>query len=170
MDATGQFFRALPNKSLAEVSKQCMCRKKSKESITCAFFVKRCSGRWRKTDCYRQVKKNCFASEQSGIRINYPAHSQAKAWMDLNILDDVLSKLNWKLARERRNVTQYFSTMPLLPLAILQIWNKANTITSRLSRFFSPNCPSRLQPLVLGIKYKLFKNTWNWCWHMSLPK
>ena len=66
-------------------------------------------------------QKNCVASEQSGIRINYPAHSQAKAWMDLNILDDVLSKLNWKLARERRNVTQYFSTMPLLPLAILQI-------------------------------------------------
>ena len=39
MDETGKFFRALPNKSLAESSRTCTGGKKSKERLTCAFFV-----------------------------------------------------------------------------------------------------------------------------------
>lgn len=39
MDETGQFFRALPNRSLAEASRNCTGGKRSKERLTCAFFV-----------------------------------------------------------------------------------------------------------------------------------
>ena len=69
----GQFFRAPLNRSLAEVSKQCTGGKKSKERITCAFLLMQ-----------RVVKKNRLlsasqkirvASEQSGIRLNYPAQT-----------------------------------------------------------------------------------------------
>ena len=44
MDETGQFYRALLNRSLAEVSKQCTGGKKSKERVTCAFFVNAAGG------------------------------------------------------------------------------------------------------------------------------
>ena len=39
MDETGQFFRALPNKCLADASRNCTGGKRSKERLTCAFFV-----------------------------------------------------------------------------------------------------------------------------------
>ena len=39
MDETGQFFRALPNRSLTEASQSCTGGKKSKDRLTCAFFV-----------------------------------------------------------------------------------------------------------------------------------
>lgn len=39
MDETGQFFRALPNKSLSQASGNCTGGKRSKERLTCAFFM-----------------------------------------------------------------------------------------------------------------------------------
>ena len=39
MGETGQFFRALPNKSPADSSRTCTGGEKSKERQTCAFFV-----------------------------------------------------------------------------------------------------------------------------------
>ena len=44
MDETRQFYRAQPNRSLAEVSKQRTGGKKSKERVTCSFFCQ-CSRR-----------------------------------------------------------------------------------------------------------------------------
>ena len=69
-DETGQFFRALPNRSLAEVSKQCTGGKKSKERVTCTFL-------WavEKNRLLSASQKIRVASEQSGLRLNYPAHT-----------------------------------------------------------------------------------------------
>lgn len=39
MDETGQFFRAMPNKSLTEASRNCTGGEKSKEGLICALFV-----------------------------------------------------------------------------------------------------------------------------------
>ena len=70
MDETGQFFRALPNRSLAEASKQCTGGKKSKERVTCAFFVNAAGNR-------EKPIVIGVASEQSGIRLNYPTSAQS---------------------------------------------------------------------------------------------
>lgn len=86
-DETGQFFRALPNRSLAEVSKQCTGGKKSKERVTCTFLV---GGR---------EKSIAIGNSRDTSQLPCSYFRQPKAWMDFNILDDVLFKLNRKLAR-----------------------------------------------------------------------
>lgn len=86
-DETGQFFRALPNRSLAEVSKQCTGGKKSKERVTCTFFV---GGR---------EKSIAIGNSRDTSQLPCSYFRQPKTWMNFNILDDVLFKLNRKLAR-----------------------------------------------------------------------
>ena len=39
MDETGQFFRAMPNKSLTEASRNCTGGEKSEVGLICALFV-----------------------------------------------------------------------------------------------------------------------------------
>ena len=86
-DETGQFFRALPNRSLAEVSKQCTGGKKSKERVTCTFFV---GGR---------EKSIAIGNRRDTSQLPGSYFRQPKTWMNFNILDDVLFTLNRKLAR-----------------------------------------------------------------------
>ena len=73
IDETGQFSRAPHNISLAEVSKQCTGGKKSKERITGAFFVNAVGVKEKPIVIGKS--KNPLASEQSGIRLNYPAQT-----------------------------------------------------------------------------------------------
>ena len=65
--------------------------------------------------------------------------------MDFNILDDVLSKLNRKLARQRRNVILFLDNAPCHPPDMKGKYDHIQIV------FFPPNCTSRLQPLDLGI-------------------
>ena len=45
IEELGQCLQVLPNRSLAEVSKLCTLGKKSKERVTCTFFVDAVGGR-----------------------------------------------------------------------------------------------------------------------------
>ena len=65
--------------------------------------------------------------------------------MDFNILDDVLSKLNRKLARERRNIILFLDNAPCHPPDMKGKYDHIKIV------FFPPNCTYRLQPLDLGI-------------------
>ena len=65
--------------------------------------------------------------------------------MDFNILDDVLSKLNRKLARQRRNVILFLDNAPCHPPDMKDKYDHIQIV------FNPPNCTSRLQPLDLGI-------------------
>ena len=95
-DEIGQFFRALPNRSLAEVSKQCTGGKKSKERVTCTFFV---GGREKSIAIGKSKNPRCFRTIRDTSQLPCLYFRQPKAWMDFNILDDVLFKLDRKLAR-----------------------------------------------------------------------
>ena len=155
MDETGQFFRALPNRSLTEVSKQCIGGKKSKERITCAFFVN-AAGHCEKPIVIGKSKSpRCFKAIRDTSQLPCSYFSQPKAWMDFNILDDVLSKLNRKLARENRNVILFLDNAPCHPPDMKGKYDHIKIV------FFPPNCTSRLQPLDLGIiqtiKHKYMK-------------
>ena len=65
--------------------------------------------------------------------------------MDFNILDDVLSKLNWKLVRERRNLVLFLDNAPCHPPDMKGKNDHIKIV------FIPPNCTYRLQPLDLGI-------------------
>ena len=78
--------------------------------------------------------------------------------MDFNILDDVLSKLNRKLARERRKNILFLDNAPCHPPDMKGKYDHIKIV------FFPPNCTYRLQPLDLGI-IQTFKLK-----HMSLAK
>ena len=65
--------------------------------------------------------------------------------MDFNILDEVLSKLNRKLARKQRNVILFLNNAPCHPPDMKGKYDHIKIV------FFPANCTSRLQPLDLGI-------------------
>ena len=75
MDETGQFYRALPNRSLAEVSKQCTGGKKSKERVTCAFLSMQQAEV--KNQLLLENQKAHAVLKQSRIGPNCPAHTSA---------------------------------------------------------------------------------------------
>ena len=65
--------------------------------------------------------------------------------MDFNILEDVLSKLNRKLARVQRNIILFLDNAPCHPPDMKGKYDNIKIV------FFPPNCTNRLQPLDLGI-------------------
>lgn len=145
MDETGQFYRALSNRSLAEVSKQCTGGKKSKERVTCAFFVNAAGGSEEPIVIGKSKSPRCFKAIKDRSQLPCSYFSQAKSWMDFNILDEVLSKLNRKLARKQRNVILFLDNAPCHPPDMKGKYDHIKIV------FFPANCTSRLQPLDLGI-------------------
>ena len=57
MDESGCFWKALPDKGLAQKGKSCKGGKKSKQRITVAFFVKRCGRKGIQTNCYLEIRE-----------------------------------------------------------------------------------------------------------------
>ena len=60
MDETGQLFRALPNKSLAEASRKCTGEKRSKERLTCALFVNAAGDKEKPIIIGKSANPRCF--------------------------------------------------------------------------------------------------------------
>ena len=57
MDETGCFWKALPDKGLAQKGKSCKGGKKSKQRITVAFFVNGAGEKGRQTNCYLEIRE-----------------------------------------------------------------------------------------------------------------
>ena len=96
MDETGCFFKALPEKGLAEKKSQTRGGKKSKTRLTIAFFVNFAGEKaieplvvWRskKLHCFKNIKR---LSRLHGIYY----YSNPKAWMTTEIMTSVLGKIN----------------------------------------------------------------------------
>ena len=96
MDETGSFFKALPEKGLAEKKSQARGGKKSKTRLSIAFFVNAAGEKaieplvvWRskKLHCFKKIKS---LSRLHGIYY----YSNPKAWMTTEILKSVLDKIN----------------------------------------------------------------------------
>ena len=99
-DETGCFFRALPDKTLADAKKACKGGKKAKIRITLAFFVNAAGEKEMPIVIGKSASPRCF----KGIRdkkmpLGVPYYSNAKAWMDSVIMLDILNKINRKLAQ-----------------------------------------------------------------------
>ena len=115
MDETGQFFRALPNKSLAEASRKCTGGKQSKERLTCALFVSAAGDKEKPIIIGKSANPRCFRgiSDRASLPCYY--YNQPKAWMEGSILEEILAKLNARLRRENRNILLFMDNAPCHP-------------------------------------------------------
>ena len=96
-DETGLFWKALLDKGLAEKKKACKGGKKSKLRVTIAFFVNSAG----ESECpavviWKSENPRCFKGiKKSELPVSY--FSQKKSWMDSEILNEILGRINRKL-------------------------------------------------------------------------
>ena len=100
-DEMACFFRAPPERTLADAKKDCKGGKKAKLRITLAFMVNALGGKEMPAVIGRAASPRCF----KGIRDNnnpldVPYYANRKAWMNSEIMLDVLAKLNRRLVRQ----------------------------------------------------------------------
>lgn len=145
IDETGCFWKALPDKGLAQKKTECKGGKKSKLRLTIAFIVNALGESeslpiviWKSENprCFKKVKK-------AQLPVQY--YSQKKSWMNGDILSKVLEKLNRKLCVEKRKVLLFMDNAGCHPPDIV---DKFSNITVS---FLPANTTSKLQPLDLGI-------------------
>ena len=145
MDETGQFFRALPNRSLTEASQSCTGGKKSKDRLTCAFFVNACGGKDKPIIIGKLANPRCFRGIQDRSLLPCDYFNQPKAWMNSDNLMEILSKLSRRLSHEDRSIILFLDNPPCHPEDLDDKFEKINIV------FFPKNTTSCLQPLDLGI-------------------
>ena len=111
-DETGCFYRALLEKTLAEKKKECKGGKKAKERFTIAFFANAAGGREQSIVIGKAAKPRCFKGtvkdpkKPEGI----PYYSNSKAWMNTEVMTDILTVLNkWLSSREET----FFSSLKM---------------------------------------------------------
>ena len=97
VDETGQFFRALPNRSLTEASQICTSGKKSKDRLTCLFFTNASGGKERPFIIGKSANQRCFRGIQDSRLLTCQYFSHPKAQMNSDIMMEILSKLNRRL-------------------------------------------------------------------------
>ena len=97
MHETGQFFRALPNRSLVEGSKNYTSGKKSKKRLTCAFFVNASGGKEKPIVIGKSAKPRCCKGIRDMAQLPCQYYNQRKAWMESRIMLEILSKCNRQL-------------------------------------------------------------------------
>ena len=117
MDETGQFWKALPDKSLSEAGKRCRGGKKAKQRCTWAFFVHAAGSkeepivigkRSKKPRCFKHLK-----DKTKPYKCRY--FSNSKAWMRTEIMVNVLTKLNGRLKREGSTIILFLDNAPCHP-------------------------------------------------------
>ena len=143
MDETSCFFKALPEKGLAEKKSQVREGKKSKTRLTIAFFVNAAGGKaieplvvWRskKPRCFKNIKS---LSRPNGIYYYY----NPKAWIATEIMTSVLSKINRQMEVAKRKIILFMDNVPCHPESLSERYSNIKVV------FLPKNTTSRLQPL-----------------------
>ena len=90
-DETGCFFRALPEKGLAEEGRRCKGSKKSKLRMTVAFFVNANSEKEEPIVIWKSKNPRCFKNLRDKRRpANVTYFSNSKSWMNSKIMIELL--------------------------------------------------------------------------------
>ena len=139
-DETGCFFRALPEKSLAEEGRRCKGGMKSKLRMTVALFTNANGDKEEPVAIWRSLNPRCFKN----LPGKWPPHvryfSNRKSWMNSEIMKELLNTLNNKMRSQGRHIFLFLDNAGCHPSDVLQ----------HQEVFLSPNTTSRLQPLDAG--------------------
>ena len=116
MDETGAFWRGLPEKTLSEKGKRCSGGKKAKQRNTWAFFVNAAGEKEDPIVIGKYARPRCFKNLKE-VKRPYKCQyfSNPKAWMNSEILKTILSKLNQRLLREKKNILLFTDNAPCHP-------------------------------------------------------
>ena len=98
MDETSSFWKGLPETSLNEKGKRCKAGKQAKQRNTWAFFVNAVGEKEDPIVIGKYAKPRCF-SKLKDIKRPYGRwyFSNPKAWMNTEIMKEVLTRLNERL-------------------------------------------------------------------------
>ena len=117
MEETGYFFKALPEKVLAENKSQALGGKKSKMRLTIAFFVSTAGDKViEPIVIWRSAKPRSFKNliiPKGTYDVHYD--SSQKLWMTNEIMDSVLTKINRKMTAAKRNSLLFMGNAPCHP-------------------------------------------------------
>ena len=101
-DETGCFYRALPDRTLSERKKEYRGGKRAKERITIANAA---GGKEPPIVIGRSATPRCFKGlRDKKLPHGLPYFNNAKAWMNTEIMDTILTNLNRRLVKEKRNI------------------------------------------------------------------
>ena len=145
MDENCSLFKAIPSKGLAQKVKK--GGKKSKQRMTAAFFVSADGGKVDKPIVICKSKKpRCFKRTNAASKHKQVSYFvDAKSWIQIDIIEKVLEKLNCIMKLGNRNVLLFLNNAPVHPENLV---GKCSNIKIL---FLPKNTTSRLLPLDAGI-------------------
>ena len=130
LDETGCFFKALPEKGLAEKKSQARGGKKSKTRLTIAFFVNAAGEKaieplmvWRskKPSCFKNIKS---LSRPHGIYY----YSNPKARMNTEIMTSILGKINRQMEVAKRKIILFMDNAPCHPESLSERYSNIKVV------------------------------------------
>ena len=143
LDELGQLFKALPEKGLAKRTKKSKGGKESKQRMTVIFIVAS-NGFFvfEPTVIWRSKLPRCFKSLKDLSRpISVHYFSNKKAWMNSDIIESILQRLERRMNQEKQKVILFWDNATCHP-------ETAQASFKNIKLVF---LPSRLQPLDVGI-------------------
>ena len=145
MDETGCFWRALPEKGLAQKGSACKGGKKSKQRVTVAIFINASGEKeFKPAVIWKSENPRCFKGvDKSNLPVQY--YSQAQFWMTSEIMHILLKKLSSKIKAQGRSILLLMDNAGCHPQDLLEKYSNITVI------FLPPNTTSVLQPLDLGM-------------------
>ena len=117
LDELGLCFKALPEKGLAEKTKKSKGGKKSKQRMTVTFIVASDgSFVFGPTVIWRSKLPRCFKSLKDASRpMSVHYFSNKKAWMNFDIMESILQRLERRINQEKRKVILFWDNATCHP-------------------------------------------------------
>ena len=110
---------------------------KSKDRLTCAFFINASGGKEKPIIISKSANPRCFRGIQDRTLLPCQFFNQPKAWMNSDILMEILSKLIRRLSRENRSIILFMDNAPCRPEDLDEKFEKIKIVAVLIHQFAS---------------------------------
>ena len=152
-DETGLFWHALPDKSLSVSKGRCKGGKYAKQRITVLLIANALGEKETPVIIGHSQKPRCFKNVQDKKRpCGTYYYANKKAWMDSELMEEILRTLNRKCAADDRKILLFTDNAPSHPESFIDCFSHVKVV------LLPKNTTSKLQPLDAGIikNFKVF--------------